>query len=146
MEFTDVTQLTSKFRMIILKTPHLKTILNLGYYMAMYINSYWFRPSKHFTGLSIFSIEESFIFSMTNEIKYECITDNHRYSRQVSVFLTWDPSLSLSHISVALYFTVRVLPWYIHGKYLVPTGKWVVTQGTYQKCMYMVTNKKHSCT
>ncbi len=29
---------------------------------------------------------------------------------------------------VALYFTVRVLPWYIHGKYIVPTGKWVVTK------------------
>ncbi len=26
-------------------------------------------------------------------------------------------------ILVSLYFTVCVLPWYIHGKYLVPTGK-----------------------
>ncbi len=26
-------------------------------------------------------------------------------------------------VLVALYFTVHVFPWYIHGKYLVPTGK-----------------------
>ncbi len=30
--------------------------------------------------------------------------------------------------AVALYFTVSVLPWYMYGKYIVPTGKWVVTK------------------
>ncbi len=54
---------------------------------------------------------------------------NHGYMRNLRCYLHY---VYKTHqqiifewivIAVALYFTVRVLPWYIHGKYLVPTGK-----------------------
>lgn len=47
--------------------------------------------------LKPFSEQESFIFSMTNKIQYECITDNYRYSSHKCTFFWCEIPLFLSH-------------------------------------------------